>query len=182
MAGHGNIGGLALERFDDDGVFPNSGLPLLLYRAAVEPGKASPEAMEALFAAGGWPPAWRSSVFTYHHYHSTAHEALGVASGQARLMLGGPKGREFAVGAGDVIVIPAGVGHRRLASSPDFLVVGAYPPGQNWDLLRGEPGERPQADRNIAQVPMPATDPVAGRGGPLVIEWTRATEGLRKPG
>lgn len=173
MAEHGNIGGLALEYFDDDGAFPNSRLPLLFYQRAVAGEDADPEAMEALFAACGWPPAWRSSIFTYHHYHSTAHEALGIAAGTARLMLGGPKGREFDVAAGDVIVIPAGVVHRRLSSSPAFLVVGAYPPGQTWDLLRGEPGERPTADHNIAGVPMPGTDPVAGENGPLIREWTR---------
>jgi uncharacterized protein YjlB len=174
MAERGNIDGLVLEHFEDDGVFPNSRLPLLLYRTAIAPEDTSPEAMEALFAAGGWPPAWRSSIFTYHHYHSTAHEVLGIASGSARLMLGGPQGREFEVAAGDVIVIPAGVAHRRLSSSPGFLVVGAYPPGQTWDLLRGEPGERPEADRNIGQVPLPRTDPVAGAGGPLVREWAQA--------
>lgn len=174
MAGHGNTAGLVLEHFEDDRVFPNSRLPLLLYRAAIAPKVASPEAMEALFAAGGWPPAWRSSVFTYHHYHSTAHETLGIAAGSAQLMLGGPKGREFDVAAGDVIVIPAGVVHRRLSSSPGFLVVGAYPPGQNWDLLRGEPGERPMADQNIARVPLPRSDPVAGESGPLVREWVKA--------
>jgi uncharacterized protein YjlB len=170
----GNTSGLTLERFDDDGTFPNSRLPLLLYRAAVAPDQADPEAMEALFEAGGWPPAWRASVFTYHHYHSTAHEVLGVASGTARLMLGGPAGREFDVAAGDVIVIPAGVVHRRLSSSPGFLVVGGYPPGQSWDLLRGESRERPQADRNIGAVPMPKTDPVSGAAGPLLYHWGAA--------
>ncbi len=112
----GRIEGLKLEQFGDDGTFPNSRLPLLLYVEAVPRGEASPERMEALFEAGGWPPAWRASVFTYHHYHSTAHEALGCARGWARLMLGGPKGREFEVRAGDVVVIPAGVAHRRLDS------------------------------------------------------------------
>jgi uncharacterized protein YjlB len=169
----GSTAGLVAERFADDGQFPNSRLPLLLYRAALPPDAVSPEAMEALFETCGWPPAWRSSVFTYHHYHSTAHEVLGIASGSARLMLGGPNGREFDVGAGDVVVIPAGVGHRRLSSTPDFLVVGGYPPGQSWDLLRGEPGERPEADRNIAAVPMPKTDPVTGRADPLLAHWAQ---------
>jgi uncharacterized protein YjlB len=167
----GNVAGLLEERFADDGRFPNSRLPLLLYRAALPPGEASPEGMEALFAECRWPPAWRSSVFTYHHFHSTAHETLGIAAGGAKLMLGGPGGREFEVTAGDVIVIPAGVAHKRLSSTPGFLVVGAYPPEEEWDLLTGAPGERPAADDNIARVPLPDTDPVGGRDGPLLRLW-----------
>jgi len=158
-----------VEFFDDDGVFPNSRLPLLIYPGAAKPG--GPEVMEQLFARNDWPPRWRSGIFPYHHYHSTAHECLGIATGNARLMLGGPRGREFEVSAGDVIVIPAGVVHRRLSSSADFLVVGAYPPGQDWDLLRGQPGERPKADENIGKVPLPKTDPVEGKGGSLLRLW-----------
>lgn len=173
----GSTAGLAVERFEDDGRFPNSRLPLLIYRSALPAEETDAEALEALFASCGWPPAWRSSIFTYHHYHSTAHETLGVASARARLMLGGPEGREFEVSAGDVIVIPAGVAHRRLESSSGFLVVGCYPPGQGWDLLRGEASDRPAADRNIAAVPLPPTDPVAGSEGPLVSLWARVKPG-----
>jgi uncharacterized protein YjlB len=164
----GRTEGLRIVVFADDGTFPNSRLPLLFYEAALPRDAVTPEALERLFAANGWPPAWRSSVYTFHHYHSTAHETLGIARGEARLMLGGPEGQKFEVRAGDVIVIPAGVAHKRLSSSGDFLVVGCYPPGQDWDLLRGEPGDRPQADKNIARVPLPETDPV---GGPLVERW-----------
>ena len=124
--------GLRAVVFDDDGTFPNSGLPLLFYEEALPRDAVTPEAIELLFAENGWPPAWRSSVYQFHHYHSTAHETLGVARGSARLMLGGPNGQEFDVRAGDVIVIPAGVAHRRLSSSADFLVVDGYPPGQHW--------------------------------------------------
>jgi uncharacterized protein YjlB len=157
--------------FADDGTFPNSRLPLLLYKAAIAPEDASPEAFERMFAKNGWPPQWRSGVYPFHHYHSTSHETLGIARGTARLMLGGPKGREVDVAAGDVIVIPAGVAHRRLSASDDFLVVGAYPPGRDWDLLKGQPGDRPDADRHIEAVPKPTTDPVAGRNGRLVTAW-----------
>jgi uncharacterized protein YjlB len=161
-----------LERFADDGTFPNSQLPLLFYRGAVAPDRASPEAMEALFGGNGWPPQWRSSVYPFHHYHSTAHEVLGIASGDARLMLGGPQGRTFDVNPGDVIVIPAGVAHRRLSSTDDFLVVGGYPLGhEHWDLKRGEPGDRPRADHNIAALPLPETDPVEGKDGALLAAW-----------
>jgi uncharacterized protein YjlB len=166
---NGSVTDVREERFADDGRFPNSTLPLLIYTAALA--DPSPEAFEALFSENGWQPAWRASVYTFHHYHSTAHEALGVATGSARLMLGGPEGREFEVSAGDVIVIPAGVAHRRLSSSADFLVVGCYPPGQDWDLLRGEPGDRATALVNVPKVPLPDSDPVSGNGGPLVKAW-----------
>jgi uncharacterized protein YjlB len=164
----GRTEGLRTVIFEDDGTFPNSRLPLLFYEEALPREAVTPEALERLFAANGWPPAWRSSVYTFHHYHSTAHETLGIARGEARIMLGGPAGQEFEVRAGDVIVIPAGVAHKRLSSSEDFLVVGCYPPGQDWDLLRGEAGDRPRADENIAGVPLPETDPV---GGTLVELW-----------
>jgi uncharacterized protein YjlB len=110
-------------------------------------------------------------VYDYHHYHSTAHEVLGVASGSATLQLGGPAGRSFNVEAGDVVLLPAGTAHRCEGADADFLVVGAYPPGQRWDILRGDPADRPEADQRIARVPLPGSDPVGGQGGPVLEKW-----------
>ena len=165
----GNLANVTLEHFADDGAIPNTVLPVVIYRQAVA--TPSAEALEALFDANGWPSAWRWSVYDFHHYHSTTHECLGVAQGSARLQLGGESGRTFEVTAGDVIVLPAGTGHKRLSASDDFLVVGAYPPGCSADLLRGEEGERPGADERIAAVPLPKTDPVGGQGGPVREKW-----------
>jgi len=154
-----------------DATIPNSRLPVLIFHAAIDPRFVNAEAFEQLFESNGWPPAWRWGIYSFHHYHSTAHEALGVARGSARVQIGGPDGRAFDISAGDALVIPAGVGHKCLNSSEDFEVVGAYPPGQDWDLMKGEPGERPRADRNIASVPMPQTDPVNGVSGLLTDLW-----------
>jgi uncharacterized protein YjlB len=157
-------------RFEDDGVFPNSRLPVLLYRGATE--GDGPEALERLFAKNDWPPQWRDTVFTFHHYHSRSHECLGVATGHATLRLGGPHGQEVRVEAGDVVVIPAGVAHQRVVASTDFMVVGAYPPGEeDFDTLRGNPEDRPRADHTIAKLALPKSDPVTGKAGRLVEIW-----------
>ncbi|WP_461077290.1 cupin domain-containing protein [Spirosoma flavus] len=158
--------------FTDDGQIPNSKLSLLLYRKAFsETGSAGATWLEKRFAANNWTNSWRNGVFPYHHYHSITHEVLGVYSGSATLQLGGEKGKKVDVTAGDIIVIPAGVGHKKLESSPDFGVVGAYPDGRDFDVLRGQPGERPQADKNIVNVPVPKTDPLQGQSGGLVTLW-----------
>ncbi len=157
----------------DDGVFPNSRLPLLIYRNAVTVPEDDPAgAFEQVFAANGWKRSWRNGIYPYHHYHSTAHEVLGIYAGSARVQLGGDGGIVREVHAGDVIIIPAGVAHKNLDSTDDFGVVGAYPDGRDWDLNYGKPGERPQTDRNIARVPLPKADPVYGDEGPLRDKWS----------
>ncbi|HET6307266.1 MAG TPA: cupin domain-containing protein, partial [Rhodopila sp.] len=110
--------------FEDDGMIPNSRLPLLVYRAAV-PGDAA--GIEAVFAGNRWPPAWRNGVYPFHHFHSTAHEVLGVARGEVSVLFGGPSGQVLTVRAGDVVVVPAGVAHCNQGQSEDLLIVGAYP-------------------------------------------------------
>jgi uncharacterized protein YjlB len=159
-------------RFNDDGVFPNSVLPLLVYRKALtRDGQDPASLLEERFAYNDWSNSWRNGVYSFAHYHSTTHEALGVYSGSARLRLGGEHGQTIEVRAGDVILIPAGVAHQNIGASPDFSVVGAYPDGRNWDLLRGLPGERPKSDRTIAALPIPDYDPIYGADGPLRQIW-----------
>ena len=155
--------------FQDDGGIPNSPLPVLLYRDVEQAG--DPAACEAMFAEHGWLGAWRDGIFPFHHFHSTAHEVLGIVEGSATVMLGGPRGTSFDVRRGDVLVLPAGTGHRNLGSSPDLIVVGAYPDGMSWDLRRADPGEHAQVLRNIRAVPLPRTDPVGGDTGPLLDLW-----------
>ncbi|PWT84426.1 MAG: cupin [Acidobacteria bacterium] len=158
--------------FKDDGIFPNSVLPLLLYRRVITTNSKDPASVfEERFAENDWANSWRDGVYPFAHYHSTSHEVLGVYSGSAMLRLGGEHGKSVDVQGGDVIVIPAGIAHQNLGATADFGVVGAYPGGHDWDLLRGLPGERPRADRNIAALPMPDNDPVYGAKGPLRRIW-----------
>jgi uncharacterized protein YjlB len=158
--------------FKGDDIFPNSALPLLFYRVAIATdAKDSASIFEKCFAENDWTNSWRDGVYPFPHYHSTSHEVLGIYSGTANLRLGGDHGKNVEVNAGDVIVIPAGVVHQNISASDHFGVVGAYPGGRSWDLLRGSPGERPKADHNIAALPMPENDPIYGVNGPLQSIW-----------
>jgi uncharacterized protein YjlB len=157
----------------DDGVFPNNArFPLLKYSDAVAIRGGDPAAaFEGLFDGNDWVGSWRNGVYNVHHYHSSAHEVLGVYSGSALVQFGGEQGVRVEVKAGDVAVVPAGVAHKRLSSSGNFAVVGAYPVGQMWDMCYGREGERPGTDRVIAAVPIPGNDPVHGKNGPLLDLW-----------
>ncbi|RKS27535.1 uncharacterized protein YjlB [Pseudomonas sp. WPR_5_2] len=160
---------LLLER---NGWVPNNPrLPVLIYIKAIAVQQNDPaDLIEKTFTDNGWPPQWRYGVYDYHHYHTHGHEVLGVASGFARVMLGGPDGRVLEVSAGDVLLLPAGTGHCNVESSDDFLVVGAYPPGQHPDICRKAPS--PEQLANILKLPFPEHDPVQGLHGAVSRYWS----------
>lgn len=147
----------------------NETLPVLLYRGAFQPGNDMAAEMERVFERNGWPPQWRNGVYDFHHYHSTAHEVLGFAGGTGRIILGGEGGHVVTVQTGDVAVLPTGTGHCRLDASSDFLVIGAYPAGENWDICRTAPDTATQT--RMSKVHFPASDPISGANGPLVKHW-----------
>jgi uncharacterized protein YjlB len=142
--------------------------PLLVFQSVL--GKPCPEAFEELFAKNGWPPAWRNGVHGFHHYHSTAHEALGVYEGEVTVQFGGDSGIAVTATAGDVIVVPAGTGHKKLSARGHLAIVGAYPEGQHPDTCRAGSNYSKSQDA-IARVPLPSCDPVGGPGGPLFTYW-----------
>lgn len=159
--------------FKDDGIFPNSHLPVLIYKNVLD----FPLFFEAtyvanLFEKNQWANSWKGGIFTYHHYHSFCHEVIGIYKGKTTILLGGDKGMTLEIEKGDVLVIPAGVAHKNLGAENDVHCVGAYPPGgHKYDICTGLPGERPLADTNISLVPLPDRDPVLGLKGGTEKYW-----------
>jgi uncharacterized protein YjlB len=161
-------------RFDDDGKTPNHpSWPVLVYRNVVKlPRSLDPAAVfEDTFARNGWGDSWRDGIYDYLHYHSRIHEVLGIARGQARVRLGGKRGRTLILKAGDAVVLPAGTGHQALAASRHFMVVGAYPPAGTYDECAPTAEEHERALRTVPKVKRPRTDPLFGTRGPLQQLW-----------
>ena len=155
---------------NDSGDIPNNpDLPVIVYEGVF----ADSLNMETQFERHDWSGTWTGDVYDYHHYHTNTHEVLGVKSGQATVLLGGDSGERIDLKAGDVVVLPAGTGHRKIESSDDFAVVGAYPNGSKPDLKEKDPGARAQAKAQIKSVPVPQTDPVYGGSGPLLDKWVK---------
>jgi uncharacterized protein YjlB len=157
----------------DDGTFPNNALlPLLVYRKVFNSQDSIDENLiKEIFESNGWVNSWKDGVYNYHHYHSTAHEVLAIMKGNARLQFGGPSGVSVFMEQGDVVIIPAGVAHKNIGDDNEFVCIGAYPEGLEYDMNYGKDGERPKADEHIKQVPLPETDPVYGTDGPLIRNW-----------
>ena len=142
--------------------------PLLIYPAAVAIEGADPAAaFEALFDRNRWPAAWRNGVFPFHHFHSNAHEVLGVYSGEVTVQFGGESGLVVTARPGDVIVLPAGTGHKKLSSRGTLGIVGAYPAVQHPDMRTPLSSSTRRSAEAVTRVLLPECDPVHGAGGPL---------------
>jgi uncharacterized protein YjlB len=153
-------------------IFPNSPYPALHYKKVLNlVADNDVKSIINLFKENNWTNNWEAGIFTYHHYHSNTHEAIGIANGSTELQLGGDAGKILFIEKGDVLVIPAGVAHRNLGAENQVVCVGGYPGGKDYDMNYGKPGERPQTDRNISQVAIPLTDPVYGKMQGLVQIW-----------
>lgn len=155
-----------------NGIPNNPRHPAVLARNALG-GAHDDMAVRGLMEVNGWTGTWTWRVFDFHHFHPEAFEALAVASGTAVLMLGGRQGEEIEVEAGDVAILPPGFGHKQLSGSADFRICGAYPPGQeDYSVIRAEQGFDDARLREIEQVPVPESDPVWGKDGPMLTKLT----------
>jgi uncharacterized protein YjlB len=110
-------------------------------------------------------------MYSTTHFHNTAHEVLCIASGRARVCFGGednPGKVETEVKIGDVIVIPAGVGHRLLQDlDGQFEMVGSYPKGMDWDMCYGREDEKANIE-DIKDLGWFDKDPIYGDEGPTL--------------
>jgi len=161
----------------DNGVFPNSHLPVLHYPQVLHLPSLFPAMhIRGLLRHNGWTNNWRAGIYTYHHYHSITHEAMAVIKGSTKIQLGGEDGIILPIGRGDVLVIPAGVAHRNTGREKDVICIGGYPEGKDFDMNYGLPGERPQTDRDIAALPIPVADPVYGLDTGLPLIWQHSVD------
>jgi uncharacterized protein YjlB len=157
--------------FKDDGIVPNNALPVILYQKVTDEEDCS-DWLEHRFRENKWLNNWRDIILPYDHFHSNTHEVLGLGRGSVSLKIGGTNGLILSLSAGDVIILPAGVGHYSVSEHTDYEFVGGYPNGAEWDLKTGlEPGERAQILQSISAVEMPKLDPILGHKGLLFEKW-----------
>jgi uncharacterized protein YjlB len=155
----------------DDGQIPNNQeLPVIIYEGVFSD---NPNDMVGAFNRHNWTGSWSGGIYDYHHYHSNTHEVLGVRSGQATILLGGDSGERLEVKTGDVVLLPAGIGHQLVKATGEFEVIGAYPNGMTPNIIQQDPAGRAQALQEIRNVPVPETDPVYGDNGPLLRKWVK---------
>ena len=157
----------------ENGNFPNNpNLQVLIYKNVFELSGSEPASIiEKVFAKNNWGSSWRDGIYSFHHYHSTAHEALGIYGGWAEVQLGGPDNGILKIEKGDLVVLPVGTAHKKINSGDGFAVVGAYPDGQTWDMNYGKPKELENAKTNISKVALPKNDPVFGKDGKMFEYW-----------
>ena len=155
---------------DPLGEMPNSTLPLIVAVAGIDP-RLGEHAVHELLLGHGWEGTWTYTVYDYWHYHATGHEVLVCIAGHASIGFGGDSGVAVEMRPGDAVIIPAGVGHKRLSGTADFQVVGAYPPGQNGAITRAGAIDLVVAARAIGQLELPETDPLSGEAPGRLAAW-----------
>lgn len=165
-------------QFEENNSFPNnSKFAVLIYKNIFDFEAADPAlTIEKLFTKNNWGGMWRNGIYSFQHYHSNAHEALGVYGGWAEVQLGGPGNKILRIEKGDLVILPAGIAHKKIDSGDGFAVVGAYPSGQSPDMNYGKAEELDLAKLKIAKVELPLTDPVFGKNGKIFEFWKDVTQ------
>ncbi len=149
----------------------NSQYPVIIYRQVFAgSGRRLATFIEKTISGNKWPNIWRSSIYKFHHFHSTTFEFIGCYSGSAKLQLGGEQGPVFDINCGDAIVIPPGVGHKSISSEDDFILVGGYPYGDYPDMMYGKKSEQKEAIENIKKAAVAELDPILEKKFKLLLD------------
>ena len=154
--------------------FPNSPLPLLIYKNSCLLGNQKNKAarlLQNIFNKNNWKNTWTNGIYNFHHYHSNTHECMGIAAGKAWVVFGGIRGKKLLLEKGDIIIIPAGLAHKCSKTTSEFLCVGGYPGGAEYDINVGTREELKKAASRLKKLPKPALDPVFGKEGFLKAFW-----------
>lgn len=158
--------------FKDDGITPNNKLPVIIYRDVSKNVKINTNiSIRTFFESNNWTNNWADIIMTKNHYHSTTHEVIGINKGKVSLKLGGKHGSIVSIKSGDVILIPAGVGHYSLGNEEFYEAIGGYPNGEEWDMIFDEKDKYAVAIERIRQIPIPKKDPIFGSDGLLFEYW-----------
>lgn len=156
-------------------LIPNTSVqkkPLLHYHGIFPPSITASVIESHLTSVGVVDPQWRFTMYSTTHFHSTSHEVLCISRGKATLCFGGEEnpGRvELEAQKGDMVIVPAGVGHRLLKEEGNdrFEMVGSYPTGFGWDMCYGEKGEESKV-KSIEKLSWFTKDPAYGDEGPVL--------------
>jgi uncharacterized protein YjlB len=161
-----------VKKIPAHGLFPNNPkLPVLLYKKVIRPLHNDPQAILNLLANNGWRGGWIDKIYPFHHYHSNTHEVLVAVEGRCMVQMGGTGSENIEFEKRDLLLLPAGTSHKNSGASGDFLCVGAYPFDIEYDMNFGKEEEKLQATARIARVPLPETDPLYGKEGPIFKYW-----------
>ncbi|RDW83505.1 putative cupin protein [Coleophoma crateriformis] len=170
---------------------PNSKLPIIVYRGALQ--DTSAESILSTIEPNAWLKGGQWKTYKIPHFHSNTHECYGIIKGSSTYLLGKspidpdtyengePIGFVLHVKVGDVFVLPAGITHRSLDSEGDYEFIGLYP-GAATPEGNGEPrfdmhwgkesvGETKRLAQQVEAVSIPDRDPLYGLGGPLPQIW-----------
>lgn len=143
-------------------------------RSSSTMGHLTPHPLTSFVTSNRWV---KLSHMDIHYLQSYAlsfhsHEILVVIAGRARLCFGGennPKRFEPVVQRGDLIIVPARVGHRLLEDQGNvpFEMIGSYSNNKEWDMCYGSPGAEMKV-REISQLLWFNRDLFYGEDGPAL--------------
>jgi uncharacterized protein YjlB len=124
--------------FENPADVPNSRLTVLIFRSVLVPGiPAKPDLFRKRFRKAGGAVCGQTRSSITRIFIRTRMKFWEFIEGKVTVRLGGEQGRLFRLKAGDMLLLPPGVGHRRVGDDKGLKLIGAYPRGQsNYDMKR----------------------------------------------